>query len=125
MVIGAMQLGMVAYGFQQPSLSKTIFCGLIGIVANVMKQNAIAPPPSDPEMASEEEGGRASKNFVRGFLLAILATIAGTLVFSAPEYLVQKFKVVLPTLPGAPNPMISLKILGSALFNWVITSFYY
>lgn len=26
MVIGAMQLGMVAYGFQQPALSKTIFC---------------------------------------------------------------------------------------------------
>ncbi len=27
MIIGAMQLGMVAYGFQQPALSKTIFCG--------------------------------------------------------------------------------------------------
>jgi hypothetical protein len=31
---------------------------LIGIVGNVMKQNAIAPPPKDPDMATEEEAGR-------------------------------------------------------------------
>ncbi|GLC35730.1 Coiled-coil domain-containing protein 13 [Pleodorina starrii] len=125
MVIGAMQLGMVAYGFQQPALSKTIFCGLIGIVANVMKQNAILPPPKDPDMATEEEAGRASRNFVRGFLLGILATFAGTLVFSLPEVLVQQFKLTLPVIPGIPNVIVSMKILGSALFNWVITAFYY
>lgn len=32
--------------------------GLIGIVGNVMKQNAILPPPKDPDMATEEEAGR-------------------------------------------------------------------
>ncbi len=32
--------------------------GLIGIAANVMKQNAIMPPPKDPDMATEEEAGR-------------------------------------------------------------------
>jgi len=31
---------------------------LLGIAGNVMKQNAIAPPPKDPEMATEEEAGR-------------------------------------------------------------------
>ncbi|KXZ56605.1 hypothetical protein GPECTOR_1g544 [Gonium pectorale] len=125
MVIGAMQLGMVAYGFQQPALSKTIFCGLIGIAANVMKQNAILPPPKDPDMATEEEAGRASRNFVRGFLLGVLATFAGTLVFSLPEVAVQQFKLTLPTIPGMPNIIVSMKILGAALFNWVMTSFYY
>lgn len=125
MIIGAMQLGMVAYGFQQPALSKTIFCGLIGIVGNVMKQNAILPPPKDPDMATEEEAGRSSRNFVRGFLLGILATFAGTLVFSLPEILVQQFKFNLPNFPGVPNIIVSMKILGAALFNWVMTAFYY
>ncbi|PNH09501.1 Coiled-coil domain-containing protein 13 [Tetrabaena socialis] len=54
MIIGAMQLGMVAYGFQQPALSKTIFCET-----------------------------------------------------------------------GAGAGAVSLKILGAALFNWLITAFYY
>lgn len=31
---------------------------LIGIAGNVIKQNAIAPPPADPSMATEEEQGR-------------------------------------------------------------------
>lgn len=31
---------------------------LIGIAGNVMKQNAIFPPPEDPEMAPPEEEGR-------------------------------------------------------------------
>ncbi|GLC63670.1 Coiled-coil domain-containing protein 13 [Pleodorina starrii] len=67
----------------------------------------------------------ASRNFVRGFLLGILATFAGTLVFSLPEVLVQQFKLTLPVIPGIPNVIVSMKILGSALFNWVITAFYY
>lgn len=126
MVFGAMQLGMVAYGFQQPALSKTIFCGLIGIVGNVLKQNAINPPPTDPEMATDEEAGRSSRNFVRGFLMGVFATFAGTLLFSLPEVLLQYLPgTVLPVIPGVPNIIVSAKILGSALFNWVITSFYY
>jgi hypothetical protein len=31
---------------------------LIGIAGNVLKQNAISPPPKDPSMATEEESGR-------------------------------------------------------------------
>lgn len=31
---------------------------LLGIAGNVMKQNAIFPPPTNPEMATEEEEGR-------------------------------------------------------------------
>jgi hypothetical protein len=31
---------------------------LIGIAGNVVKQNAISPPPKDPDMATEEEAGR-------------------------------------------------------------------
>lgn len=31
---------------------------LIGIGGNVMKQNAIAPPPKEPEYATPEEEGR-------------------------------------------------------------------
>lgn len=31
---------------------------LIGVAGNVLKQNAISPPPSDPEMATEAERGR-------------------------------------------------------------------
>lgn len=125
MLFGAIQLGMVMYGFQQPALSKTIFCGLIGIVGNVLKQNAIAPPPTDPEMATEEESGRASRNFVRGFLLGVFATFAGTLLFSLPEILSTQFGFVLPVIPGVANLIVSSKILGSALCNWVMTSFYY
>lgn len=163
---------------------------LIGIVGNVMKQNAIFPPPEDPDYATEEEAGRrewreggqgrlvvspapwpvllawpaqggaaptrahtarlhrqaclhslpatslpnlesclytnrpspwpiaileptpepagpmhplhvaAGRNFVRGVLLAMLATFAGILLFSFPEYVQQLFKVTLPIAPG-------------------------
>jgi hypothetical protein len=38
---------------------------LIGIAGNVMKQNAISPPPRDASMATEEEAGRAGRNFIR------------------------------------------------------------
>lgn len=38
---------------------------LVGIAGNVMKQNAISPPPRDASMATEEESGRAGRNFIR------------------------------------------------------------
>lgn len=38
---------------------------LVGIAGNVMKQNAISPPPTNAEMATEEESGRAGRNFIR------------------------------------------------------------
>ncbi|GIL72791.1 hypothetical protein Vretimale_4438 [Volvox reticuliferus] len=125
MVIGAMQLGMVAYGFQQPALNLAVFSGLIGIASNVMKQNAILPPPKDPDMATEEEAGRAGRNFARGLLLGVMATFVGMLLFSLPEILVQKFKLTLPVIPGIPNIIVSMKIVGAALCNWIMTAFYY
>lgn len=36
--------------------------GLIGIAGNVLKQNAISPPPKDASMAPEEEQGRGKGN---------------------------------------------------------------
>jgi hypothetical protein len=182
---------------------------LIGIAGNVLKQNAIAPPPKDPSMATEEESGRgewgrrsslgggscwspaaacalqqqqarsacapfcpaahaaavascsrctalldlllcclvwpgclhpcaatlvatpqappgclhpcntpwppfhspptaaAGRNFVRGALLGLLATFAGVLIFSAPEYLGQWGKIPLPAALTAPGIIVS------------------
>lgn len=34
---------------------------LIGMAGNIMKQNAISPPPKDPETATEEESGRGEE----------------------------------------------------------------
>ncbi|KIZ05621.1 glycosyl hydrolase [Monoraphidium neglectum] len=98
---------------------------LIGIAGNVIKQNAISPPPRDPSMASEEEAGRAGKNFVRAALLGLGATFAGVLLFSAPEYLAQFASVKLPELLTQPGVQVSLKCAGSAFANWVITAYYY
>lgn len=74
-------------------------------------------------MATEEESGRAGRNFVRGALLGVGATFLGVLVFGAPEYLSSyvKFPAVLTT----PGLIVSLKIAGAALCNWIMTSFYY
>jgi hypothetical protein len=66
---------------------------LIGVAGNVLKQNAIAPPPKDASMATEEEAGRAGRNFIRGALLGVGATMAGVLLFGAPEYLAGVVKL--------------------------------
>jgi hypothetical protein len=42
----------------RPPLSAAM---LIGMAGNIMKQNAISPPPKDPEMATEEESGRGGR----------------------------------------------------------------
>ncbi|KAF6265062.1 hypothetical protein COO60DRAFT_1697938 [Scenedesmus sp. NREL 46B-D3] len=48
LIVGAMQMAMAAYGFQAPNMSKVIGAMLIGIAGNVLKQNAIMPPPRTP-----------------------------------------------------------------------------
>jgi len=74
---------------------------LIGIAGNVMKQNAISPPPRDASMATEEEAGRGGRNFIRGALLGIGATVLGVLLFGAPEYLAGTVKLpAMLTEPG-------------------------
>lgn len=57
-IVGVMQLAMAAFAVQSPNMSKVIGAMLIGIAGNVIKQNAISPPPKDPSMATEEEAGR-------------------------------------------------------------------
>ncbi|KAF8062108.1 DRC9 [Scenedesmus sp. PABB004] len=126
LIVGAMQMAMCAYGFNAPNMSKVIGCMLIGIAGNVLKQNAISPPPKDPSMATEEEAGRSGRNFVRGTLLALLATFAGVLLFGAPEYAGQLSAAIkLPDALTAPGLVVSLKIAGAALCNWLMTAFYY
>uniref|UniRef100_A0A7S0RPY0 J domain-containing protein n=1 Tax=Chlamydomonas leiostraca TaxID=1034604 RepID=A0A7S0RPY0_9CHLO len=122
MIFGALQLGMLAFSMQAPNVSKAMACMLIGIAGNVMKQNAIFPPPEDPDMATEEESGRAGRNFVRGVILGLMATFSGILLFSFPEYVQQIFNI---TLPVPPSAIVTLKVAGSAIFNWVMTAFYY
>ena len=79
----------------------------MGIVGNVIKQNAIRPPPKgDQEMVTEEEAGRGSQNLIRGFLLGVLATVGGMLLLSVPEVLVQKYGMVMPTIPYVANPLV-------------------
>ena len=48
-------------------------------MGNVLKQNAIAPPPTDPEMATEEESGRGERSGADEpmHMLACLHTYAG------------------------------------------------
>lgn len=125
MIFGAICLVLTAYGFQSPSISKVVGCLLLGVVGNVMKQNAINPPPKDASMATEEERGRAGRNFVRGGLLAVLATMGGVLLCTAPEYLSQTFNFRLPAPLNDSGFQVSLKVAGSAICNWIMTSFYY
>eukprot|EP00798_Chlamydomonas_sp_ICE-L_P008771 gene8771-33638_t len=126
-IVGAIQMGLAAFAFQAPNMSKVVGCMLIGVAGNVMKQNAINPPPEEPMMEEEEneEKGRSGSNFVRGAILALMATFVGLLVFSIPEILTQGLNVTLPPWMVAPGFLVSLKVLGSALCNWTMTSFYY
>jgi hypothetical protein len=78
---------------------------LIGIAGNVMKQNAIIPPPRDASMATEEEAGRAGRNFIRGALLGIGATVLGVLLGGAPDYLAGTIK--LPAVLTEPGLLVS------------------
>eukprot|EP00879_Flechtneria_rotunda_P020487 GHRR01021555.1.p1 GENE.GHRR01021555.1~~GHRR01021555.1.p1 ORF type:complete len:156 (+),score=38.71 GHRR01021555.1:1146-1613(+) len=98
---------------------------LVGIAGNVLKQNALFPPPKDASTATEEESGRAGRNFVRGALLGVGATFVGVLLFGAPEYLGSALRVKLPSLLQTPGLIVSLKIAGAAISNWIMTSFYY
>jgi hypothetical protein len=83
---------------------------------NVLKQNAISPPPKDPSMASEEEAGRAGRNFVRGALLGVGATFLGVLLAGSPEYITQIVSSVkLPEFLTNPGLIVSLKIAGAAI----------
>ncbi|GAX86315.1 hypothetical protein CEUSTIGMA_g13727.t1 [Chlamydomonas eustigma] len=126
MIVGAIQLFLSISSFQSPNMSKLIGSMLIGIAGNVVKQNAISPPPKDPDLATEEEAGRAGRNFVRGGLLGLLATFAGMVVFTAPESLAQALNFKLPgILATQPGLLISMKVAGVALSNWIMTSFYY
>ncbi len=126
LIVGALQMALTAFGFQGPNMSKVVGAMLIGIAGNVLKQNAIAPPPSDPSMASEEEAGRAGRNFVRGALLGVMATFAGVLLAGAPEYLTSMSAAIkLPAALTNPGFVVSLKIAGAAVANWIMTSFYY
>ena len=77
---------------------------LIAIAGNVMKQNAISPPPRDASMATEEEAGRAGRNFVRGALLGIGATVLGVLLGGAPDYLAPYVK--LPAILTEPGLLV-------------------
>lgn len=106
-------MAMVAYGFQAPNMSKVVGSMLVGIAGNVLKQNAIMPPPKDPSMATEEESGRAGRNFVRGALLGVGATFIGVLLFGLPEYLPGTIK--LPAALTTPGLIVSLKIAGAAI----------
>lgn len=125
MIVGALQLAMASYGFQSPNMGKAIGSMLIGIAGNVMKQNAIAPPPRDASMATEEEAGRAGRNFIRGVLLGIMATVFAIMLATLPEYIAQWMKMPLPAPLNNPGFITSLKIACTAACNWVMTSFYY
>lgn len=83
---------------------------------NVLKQNAIMPPPKDASMATEEEAGRAGRNFVRGALLGVGATFLGVLLAGSPEYITQIASgVKLPAFFTQPGLIVSLKIAGAAI----------
>jgi hypothetical protein len=81
---------------------------LIGIAGNVMKQNAISPPPRDASMATEEEAGRAGRNFIRGALLGIGATVLGVLLGGAPDYLAGTIK--LPAILTEPGLLVGVGV---------------
>eukprot|EP00200_Dunaliella_tertiolecta_P003278 CAMPEP_0202350724 /NCGR_PEP_ID=MMETSP1126-20121109/7677_1 /ASSEMBLY_ACC=CAM_ASM_000457 /TAXON_ID=3047 /ORGANISM="Dunaliella tertiolecta, Strain CCMP1320" /LENGTH=252 /DNA_ID=CAMNT_0048942743 /DNA_START=141 /DNA_END=896 /DNA_ORIENTATION=+ len=115
MIFGGLQLALMSFAFQAPNISKAIGCMLLGIAGNVMKQNAIFPPPTDPDMATEEEAGRPGRNFVRGVLLGLFATCLGLVVFSFPEALYKLFNISLPISSGTA---VSLKVAGAAICNW-------
>jgi hypothetical protein len=126
LIVGGIQCFLALSAFQAPNMSKLIGSMLVGVAGNVLKQNAIFPPPKDPEMATEEEEGRAGRNFLRGGLLGILATFLGMVVFTAPETICQICKVPLPgILATQPGLLISFKVAGCALTNFLMTSFYY
>lgn len=88
---------------------------LIGIAGNVMKQNAISPPPRDASMATEEESGRAGRNFIRGALLGIGATVLGVLLGGAPDYLAGTIK--LPAVLTEPGLLVSLVLFLFVLWG--------
>ncbi|KAG1661315.1 hypothetical protein FOA52_008662 [Chlamydomonas sp. UWO 241] len=126
MIAGGIQLAMAAFAFQSPNMSKLIGCMLLGIAGNVMKQNAIHPPPKEPEYATEEEAARPGQNFQRGALLGLIATGGGVVLATAPETLMQALNLQLPgILASQPGILISLKVATAALANWIMTAFYY
>lgn len=126
LAVGAIQLAVAFFGLQSPQFSKIVGSGLIGVAGNVLKANAIAPPPRNPEVATEEEQGRSGRNFVRGLLLGLMATVGGMLIFSLPEAAVTAFNLALPAwVPTGPAATLSVRIAGVAFCNWLITSFFY
>ena len=62
------------------------------------------PHMCDASMAKEEEVGRAGRNFIRGALLGIGATVLGVLLGGAPDYLAGTVK--LPAILTEPGLLV-------------------
>ena len=74
---------------------------------------------------------------MRGAVLGLMATFGGVLLFSAPE-LALKWAAGCGAAAGGPaallagaeaaltpGRLVALKVIGAALCNWVMTSWYY
>lgn len=153
LILFAIHAFLAVSAFQSPDLSKMVGAMLVGVAGNVMKQNAIYPPAAEEEpVIDEEEEGRdrsalaapnrpgaggggaggsasrnaAGKNFLRGGLLGLLATLIGLFFTTTPETLVQIFKFELPELVSTnPGILIGIKVAGVCLCNFIMTAFYY
>lgn len=61
----------------------------------------------------------AGRNVMRGAILGLMATFAGILLFSAPEYIKQIFKIQLPIADHVMvSKLVSLPVYDLARIVW-------
>ncbi|CAL8466898.1 g6434 [Coccomyxa elongata] len=96
-----------------------VACAVIGAGANIYKLQQIFPP--GPSGSSSENS--ALKNLLRGAALATLATFLGCfLIFTVPDFLAAQLNRQMPYWFYESEQ--ALLALGTALSNWVMSSFF-
>ncbi len=71
-----------------------------------------SPPPPHPPPPPITRFA-AGRNFVRGGLLALMATFGGVLLFSTPEMLAKWASVKLPAALANPGTLVSGQVFGA------------
>lgn len=123
-VTGAIMAALAAAALFSPTAGTqpVVAAAVVGAVANILKLNELFPPASGPD-ASPAAKKQGQKNVGRALLLSVMATFAGCFLFyTLPDSLLSAFGKSMPVWFYEGESAVLA--IGSALGNWVMTSFY-
>ncbi|KAI7841013.1 hypothetical protein COHA_005241 [Chlorella ohadii] len=116
---------MLAWALLSPLTAGTqpvIWSAIAGAVGNIIKQNRLYPVPKGGPDSPPDEKKQGSKNILRGFFLAFLATFCGCFFFyTLPDAVAAQLGRIMPIWFYEGQSM--LLAIGTCTMNWLFTGF--